>query len=65
MDAFLVKFEKYALLADYNDTRQIELLEQNTDKEIVSRLILEKGHYTSIRMHWQTIRPLGGGELTE
>ena len=65
MDVFLLKFENYTLLADYDDTQQIELLEQNTDKEIVSRLILEKGHYTSVRMHWQTIRPLGGGELTE
>ena len=46
MEAFLLKFENYTLLADYDETRQIELLEQNTDKEIVSRLILEKGCYT-------------------
>ena len=30
----------------FDKTRQIELLEQNVDKEIVSRLILEKGCYT-------------------
>ena len=45
MDAFLLKFENYTLLADYDETRQIELLEQNADKEIVSHLILEKGRY--------------------
>ena len=57
MEAFLLKFENYALLADYDDTRQIELLEQNTDKEIVSCLILEKGRYTFLDTfkadHWQ------------
>ena len=45
MEVFLLKFENYALLVGYNETRQIELLEQNADKEIVSCLILEKGHY--------------------
>ena len=48
MDVFLLKFKNYVLLADYDDTRLIELLEQNMDKEIVSRLILEKGRYTSL-----------------
>ena len=46
MEAFLLKFENYALLADYDETWQIELLEQNADKEIVLCLILEKGRYT-------------------
>ena len=46
MEVFLLKFENYTLLADYDETRQIELLEQNADKEIISRLILEKGCYT-------------------
>ena len=46
MEAFLLKFENYTLLADYDETRQIELLEQNADNEIISRLILEKGCYT-------------------
>ena len=45
MEAFLLKFKNYALLADYDETQQIELLEQNTDQEIVSHLILEKGCY--------------------
>ena len=45
MDVFLLKFENYTLLADYDDTWQIELLEQNADKEIVSHLILEKRCY--------------------
>ena len=40
-----MKIENYTLLANYDKTRQIELLEQNADKEIVSRLILEKGRY--------------------
>ena len=46
MEVFLLNFENYALLADYDETWQIELLEQNVDKEIVSHLILEKVCYT-------------------
>ena len=42
---FLLKFKNYTLLADYNDTWQIELLEQNMDKDIVLHSILEKGCY--------------------
>ena len=38
MEAFLLKFKNYALLVDYNKARQIELLEQNADKEIVTLL---------------------------
>ena len=45
MKAFLLKLENYALLANYYKTQQIELLEQNADKEIVTCLILEKGCY--------------------
>ena len=45
MEAFLLKFENYALLTDYDKTRQIELLEQNADKKIVMCLILEQGRY--------------------
>ena len=59
MDAFLLKFENYTLLADYDNTRQIELLEQNADKEIVSRLILEKGHYTSLRQFKADLQQAG------
>ena len=46
MDAFLLKFENYTLRVDYDETQQIELLEQNADEEIVMHLILEKGCYT-------------------
>ena len=59
MDAFLLKFENYTLLADYDDTQQIELLEQNVDKEIVSRLILDKGHYTSLHLFKANLRQAG------
>ena len=59
MDVFLLKFENYALLADYDDTRQIELLKQNADKEIVSHLILEKGHYASLCQFKADLRQAG------
>ena len=59
MDTFLLKFENYALLADYADTRQIELLEQNADKEIVSHLILEKGHYASLHQFKADLQQAG------
>ena len=59
MDMFLLKFENYALLADYNDTWQIELLEQNADKEIVSRLILEKGRYASLQQFKADLQQAG------
>ena len=59
MDAFLLKFENYALLADYNDTQLIELLEQNADKEIVSHLILEKGCYASLLLFKANLQQAG------
>ena len=59
MEAFLLKFETYALLADYDETRQIELLEQNVDKEIVSCLILEKGRYTFLDTFKTNLRQAG------
>ena len=48
MQAFLLKFENYALLANYEDVWLIELLETNADRAIVSHLILEKGRYTDL-----------------
>ena len=59
MEAFLLKFENYTLLADYDETRQIELLEQNADKEIVSCLILEKGRYTFLDTFKTDLRQAG------
>ena len=59
MEAFLLKFENYALLAEYDETRQIELLEQNADKEIVMRLILEKGRYTFLDAFKADLRQAG------
>ena len=59
MEAFPLKFENYTLLADYDDTRQIELLEQNADKEIVSHLILEKEHYTFLDTFKADLRQAG------
>ena len=52
-DTFLPKFENYVLLADYNNEWLIELLETNTDKDIVMRLILEKGCYMSLQQFKQ------------
>ena len=49
MDIFLLKFENYVLLADYNNEWLIKLLETNVDKEIVTHLILEMGRYTSLQ----------------
>ena len=59
MEVFLLKFENYALLADYDETWQIELLEQNADKEIVSCLILEKGRYTFLDTFKADLRQAG------
>ena len=59
MEAFLLKFENYALLADYDETQQIELLEQNVDREIVLRLILEKGCYTFLDTFKTDLRQAG------
>ena len=59
MEVFLLKFENYTLLADYDKTRQIELLEQNTDREIVLRLILEKGCYMFLNTFKADLRQAG------
>ena len=58
MEVFLLKFENYTL-ADYDETQQIELLQQNADKEIVSRLILEKGSYTFLDTFKADLRQAG------
>ena len=60
MEAFLLKFENYALLANYEDVRLIELLEANADRAIVSRLILEKGRYTDLDLFKADLRQAGG-----
>ena len=59
MEAFLLKFENYALLTDYDKTRQIEQLEQNADKEIITCLILEKGRYTFLDTFKANLRQAG------
>ena len=59
MEAFLLKFENYTLLTGYDETRQIELLEQNADKEIVLHLILEKGHYMFLDTFKANLRQAG------
>ena len=60
MGAFLLKFENYALLANYEDVRLIELLEANADRTIVSHLILEKGRYTDLDLFKADLRQAGG-----
>ena len=59
MDAFLLKFENYTLLVDYNNEQLIELLETNTDKDIVMCLILEKGRYASLQQFKADLRQAG------
>ena len=48
MDTFITRFNTFQALAQYPEDRLIKLLEQNADRQIVERLILEKGHYTSV-----------------
>ena len=60
MEVFLLKFENYALLANYEDVRLIELLEANTDWAIVSHLILEKGRYTDLDLFKADLQQAGG-----
>ena len=48
MDTFITRFNTFQALAQYPEDWLIELLEQNADWQIIERLILEKGHYTSV-----------------
>ena len=48
MDMFITRFNTFQALTKYLEDQLIKLLEQNTDWQIIERLILEKGHYTSV-----------------
>ena len=48
MNMFITRFDMFQALAQYPEDWLIELLEQNTNQQIVKRLILEKGHYTTV-----------------
>ena len=48
MDTFITRFNMFQALAEYPEDQLIELLEQNANWQIVKRLILEKGCYTSV-----------------
>ena len=48
MDTFITRFNTFQALAQYPEDWLIELLEQNTDWQIIERLILKKGHYTAV-----------------
>ena len=48
MDIFITRFDMFQALAQYPEDQLIELLEQNADQQIVKRLILEKGCYTTV-----------------
>ena len=48
MNMFITRFDMFQALAQYSEDWLIELLEQNTNQQIVKRLILEKGHYTTV-----------------
>ena len=45
---FITRFDTFQALAQYPEDRLIELLEQNADWQIIKRLILEKGCYTTV-----------------
>ena len=48
MDTFITRFDTFQALAQYPEDWLIELLEQNADRQIIERLILEKGCYTTV-----------------
>ena len=48
MNTFITRFDMFQALAQYPEDWLIELLEQNANRQIVKRLILEKGHYTAV-----------------
>ena len=48
MDTFITRFNMFQALAEYPEDQLIKLLEQNANQQIVERLILEKGCYTSV-----------------
>ena len=48
MDTFITRFNTFQALAQYPEDQLIELLEQNANRQIIKRLILEKGHYTTV-----------------
>ena len=48
MDTFITRFDMFQALAEYPEDWLIELLEQNTNRQIIKRLILENGCYTSV-----------------
>ena len=48
MDMFITRFDTFQALAQYPEDQLIELLEQNANQQIVERLILEKGCYTTV-----------------
>ena len=48
MDTFITGFDTFQALAQYPEDQLIELLEQNADQQIIKRLILEKGCYTTV-----------------
>ena len=60
MEVFLLKFENYALLANYKDVWLIKLLEANADQVVVSWLILEKGRYIDLDLFKADLRQVGG-----
>ena len=48
MNMFITRFNMFQALAECPEDQLIELLEQNTNQQIVKRLILEKGCYTLV-----------------
>ena len=59
MDMFITRFNTFQALAQYPEDWLIELLEQNADRQIVERLILEKGHYTTVEDFQKDLKEAG------
>ena len=59
MDTFITRFNTFEALAKYSEDHLIELLEQNANRQIVERLILEKGHYTSVEDFKKDLKQAG------
>ena len=59
MDTFITRFDTFQALAQYPEDQLIELLEQNANQQIVERLILKKGHYTSVADFQKDLKEAG------
>ena len=59
MDMFITRFDMFQALAQYPEDWLIELLEQNANRQIVKRLILEKGCYMTVADFQKDLKEAG------